>query len=475
MRLYHNQSAWTLRAHWILEEAGAAPEIVRVVLSHEAPERSAPILIDDERAIAGANAIVAHVVERFSERLSPPGSSEQAPYQRWMREIPEIADAALDAFARHTRKLSADKRSPAAAEEARRTIDGIARAIEDTLGDHPYLLGDAFTAADVMAGSAVVWMDVLGLAVGPRLAAYRDRLATRPAYERARVVMANEGAASQPWPTAVCLRPGRGAPLFFSARPNHTVGDYAALARCLETKRPIHLLQCQYPEERELGRPYKSEEFVTWARAYLTAMRAAQPEGPLFFIGLCEGVQIGYEVVRLSEARGEPVGLFGSIDTWPEENTRSPFLYRVYMVERDTRRFLELPREEQVEKVTRKLDRVLDRAFGRRRRPPAAEAPARGSPRKAAPASSARVVWEQRAFPKEAFTPRPVSSRITVFRADRQPYWRLRDRYLGWGNRTTGGVELYPIDGNHHVVLREPFVRPLARQIAICLGRLESG
>jgi glutathione S-transferase len=484
MRLYHSQSAWSLRAHWMLEEVGAAPEIVRVALSNEAPARSAPILIDGDFELLGATAIVMYLVEKFPEqRLSPPlGSAERAHYHRWMSYVPEAVDVALDDLARHTRKLPVSKRVTTIAEEAKRKLDGITRTLEGAVDGRPYIIGDSFTAADVMVGSAVVWMDVLGLlSSSPKLAAYHKSLVERPAYERARAVMTSgSGGSSQPWPTAVCLRPGRGTPLFFAARPNQTVGNYAALARHVETERPIYLLQFQYPEERELGRPYNNEEISSWARAYFDAMRGVRPEGPHFFIGLCEGAQIGYEIVRLAEAQGEQVGLFATIDTWPEENTRSPLLYRVYEAERTAREILGLSPGEQVNKVTGRLTRVLDHALGRDRQPrrqqqpPPQQQQSQGLPRRPQPAPNAQA-WKDRAFPKEVFTLRPVSTRITVFHAVKQPYWRIRDRELGWGGRTTGGVELYPIDGDHQVVLSEPFVGTLGKQISTCLRRLDAG
>jgi glutathione S-transferase len=60
--------------------------------------------------------------------------------------------------------------------------------LERGLGDGPYLAGAEFTAADVMMGFSLVAARVLGLLDAehhPALAAYLDRLQSRPAFQKA--------------------------------------------------------------------------------------------------------------------------------------------------------------------------------------------------------------------------------------------------------------------------------------------------
>jgi glutathione S-transferase len=59
--------------------------------------------------------------------------------------------------------------------------------VADELGDSPWLLGDEFSAADVMMGYVVDTAEKRGELVDhPRLRAYVERLRERPAYLRAR-------------------------------------------------------------------------------------------------------------------------------------------------------------------------------------------------------------------------------------------------------------------------------------------------
>ena len=54
--------------------------------------------------------------------------------------------------------------------------------IEGELGNGAYLLGDWFTAADVMIGSMLIWKRMFGGPPGrPKLEAYVGRLLERPA------------------------------------------------------------------------------------------------------------------------------------------------------------------------------------------------------------------------------------------------------------------------------------------------------
>jgi glutathione S-transferase len=447
----------------MLEEVGVEVELIGVppaTSEDGAPPRAAPTLVDGAAEIVESSAIVMHLADRFPEKqLAPPlGSAERAHYYRWIAYVAATVDGALDDLALHTRTLPPGGRVPAIAERAKRTLTGAIRLLERALDGRRHLVGDAFTAADVVVGSAVVALDLHGvLARSPILAAYHEGLLGRRAYQRIRAAMQDPGGGAQPWATSVCLRAGRGVPVFLGARPNQTVGSYAALLGHLQTERPIHLLQFQYPEEEQIGRPYGRPEFAAWARVYREAMRDVQPAGPYLFVGICEGGQIGYEIVKLLEAEGAPIGLFAAIDTWPEENTRAPFLTAVHAVQTRAGRFLGLPAEQQVRRVTRKVTGVLGRALGRK--------PAR--------APETTEAWRERVFPKEVFVPRPVKTRIIVFRAAKQPYWRIRDPELGWGSRTTGGVVVYPIDGEHRTILREPFVASFGRQLSICLGRVE--
>lgn len=88
---------------------------------------------------------------------------------------------------RHTHLLPMAQRSIAIANESKENLLEMHKTLEETLRDRPYLLGDEFSAADVLIGSIAIWAKSLGLLENrPLLLAYAHRLTERPAYQRSR-------------------------------------------------------------------------------------------------------------------------------------------------------------------------------------------------------------------------------------------------------------------------------------------------
>jgi thioesterase domain-containing protein len=47
----------------------------------------------------------------------------------------------------------------------------------------------------------------------------------------------------------------------------------------------------------------------------------------------------------------------------------------------------------------------------------------------------------------------------------------LADETMGWGALTSGEIEVHRVPGNHFTIVREPYVRSLAEQLADCINR----
>jgi glutathione S-transferase len=66
-------------------------------------------------------------------------------------------------------------------------FDTMLKALTDQLAQGPYLLGDRFTAADVLWGTALTWTMMFGIVPElPVLKAYTERINARPAVQLAR-------------------------------------------------------------------------------------------------------------------------------------------------------------------------------------------------------------------------------------------------------------------------------------------------
>lgn len=256
------------------------------------------------------------------------------------------------------------------------------------------------------------------------------------------------------WPLITRLRAGdRRAALFLVATPNANALGYASLARHLTTEHPVYVLQRRYAEEAALGRPYTAAEIDGWAASYLEAVRAVQPEGPYLFAGMCIGAFIALSMARTVEAEGSRVALLGMLDTWPDENTRDPLLDRVFVMEQRLKAVARLPVADRVRWAANRLGRAVRKAVTGPR-PEEDEAVAQ---------------WQRRNFPGASFDPPKVGCRISVFRTEKQPYWRIDDDALGWRAWTRAGVDVRPIAGKHPLFMREPEVRVLALQLDLAL------
>ncbi len=76
----------------------------------------------------------------------------------------------------------------------------------------------------------------------------------------------------------------------------------------------------------------------------------------------------------------------------------------------------------------------------------------------------------------ENYVPQVYPGHITVFAAsDRSD----ADTYnvepgLGWSTLTSGGIEIYPVPGNHLSLLKEPHVRILGEKLKACIDKAQA-
>lgn len=198
MKLYHSQYTRSGRARWALEELGVPYEIERISFqtgAHKRPEYLAinphgtvPALVDGDLKLTESSAIVLHLADKFPDkRLAPPlGTDERANLYRWAVYVPATVDPLLQTITMHTRFLPEAQRSPAAVEDAKKKLQTVARVLEEAIGGRHYIIGDRFTAADIIVASALGWFNFIGvLGDYPKLGAYLAELQKRPAYQRA--------------------------------------------------------------------------------------------------------------------------------------------------------------------------------------------------------------------------------------------------------------------------------------------------
>jgi amino acid adenylation domain-containing protein len=272
------------------------------------------------------------------------------------------------------------------------------------------------------------------------------------------------------WPTLFAVQPkGTRPPLFCVCRPNVNALGYIALARHLGDDQPVYGLQQQYRDESDF--PYEVEEYQALAQEYLVEMKKVAPAGPYRLLGMCEGAHIAFEIVRLLEARGEAVELFAPLDAWPVENTRSRPLTWIGLRLKWAKERLGSSSRPSARNVVSALARDVR---GLPVRVTQGLAAGRGTGAMTLSRTGRTEVEERfhrRYWPGPGFVPPTIRCAITVFRVRSQHFWRVRDEACGWGDRSTGGVRVVRIEGEHDTFLREPHVRDLARKLRESLPR----
>lgn len=184
MKLYFDPQSRAQIAKWMLDEAGAAYEIVPTLIregAHKKPDYleinpagKLPALVDGRTRLFENAAICMYVADKFPQaRLAPPvGSPERGRYLSLMAySTAQLEPAMGDSLLRlrhHPARGWTD-------------FEHAKDVVERELGNGPYLFGAQFTAADVMIGSMFIWQRAFGSRSNrPKIDAYVARLQARP-------------------------------------------------------------------------------------------------------------------------------------------------------------------------------------------------------------------------------------------------------------------------------------------------------
>lgn len=195
-KLYYAPRTRAVRVRWLLEEMGLAHELARVefrpepsMFAQATPLGKFPVLEDDGVVIGESGAIVEYLVERYDDgRLAPrPGSALRGPFLQWVHFSEGTAYPPLGVLLWHTLYRGDADQVPLAMEAARSRAEGALDVVEAHLATRDYLLGDAFSAADIMLGFTVAAAQFLGVPgdARPHVADWFVRVTARPAFQRA--------------------------------------------------------------------------------------------------------------------------------------------------------------------------------------------------------------------------------------------------------------------------------------------------
>ena len=247
---------------------------------------------------------------------------------------------------------------------------------------------------------------------------------------------------NRPDPVLLKLQEGDGiVPFFAIAAPGVDTFGLSLLARHMGSNQSVYKVQGHAPVV--WGRPFTSQELRTLAQEYVAALRSVQPHGPYCLGGMCGGVLIAQEVILELESMKEEVGVFSIFDTWVLENSQIHPLWMINYYRKRFQYFRSLPRQQQLGTTKSFVKRLL---HGKR--------------------NGGESGWDRTYWPGEEFDEPRFRAPVLLFKRVRQPYYYVRDRQMGWGSRSTGGVETCELNCKHDEFLRQPHVGIIGQILA---------
>jgi glutathione S-transferase len=188
--LYHHPFSRAAATVWMLEEVGVAYELRYVdILAGEQktpaivalnPMGKLPIISDGDLVVTESAAIGLYLADRYaSGRLAPRiDDPTRGTYLRWSLFAPSVVEPGL--MAKHQGWPFKEVQAGWGSHEA------MLSAMESALSGGPFILGDNFSMADMIFGGTLRFMLTFKmLEPRPAFTAYAERLAARPALQRA--------------------------------------------------------------------------------------------------------------------------------------------------------------------------------------------------------------------------------------------------------------------------------------------------
>ena len=197
MKLYWCPKTRAIRAVWMLEELGVPYERVHVDIRDAAAKANAdfravspmgkvPALQDGTTRLWDSGAICAYLADQYpAAKLAPAiGTEDRGAYLQWLLYTNSVIEPAM-----------AEKFTNAQASASAHgwgSFDQMLAVLRQGLPHGAWVLGERFSAADVLLGTSCVFMRQFKILENePVLSAYADRCLARPAFQRAQALEAN--------------------------------------------------------------------------------------------------------------------------------------------------------------------------------------------------------------------------------------------------------------------------------------------
>jgi glutathione S-transferase len=205
LRIYGIARTRAFRVLWVAKELGLPYEHIPIEIGEAGarkpeylainPNGRLPAIDDDGFALWESLAITLYLAKKHSAgRLCPATLQGEAKAWQWSLWSVQEVDRGVNIWSLHAVRLPPEERDAARREEALKLLAAPFKVLERALGGG-YLLGEAFTIADLNVAAVISRAIDMDLAATPRLAAWLQRCLERPAAREALTLRAAADAA----------------------------------------------------------------------------------------------------------------------------------------------------------------------------------------------------------------------------------------------------------------------------------------
>lgn len=149
------------------------------------PSGKIPVLVDGEDVLTDSVAIITYLADKHGGLGYPAGTIARAQLDAMLHYLNEDLDAPLWLIAKHTMMLPEERRVPAVIETTKWEVERTLEQLDQRMAG-PWLMGDDFTIADILAVHCIGWAFGVGISVSnPKVKDYGKRARARAGFRQA--------------------------------------------------------------------------------------------------------------------------------------------------------------------------------------------------------------------------------------------------------------------------------------------------
>lgn len=281
--------------------------------------------------------------------------------------------------------------------------------------------------------------------------------------ELAQLIGGEEAQGAKTWSSLVPIQSGKSGklPLFFIHPVGGNILEYYPLAKYMGQEYPMYGLQSQGLDGKQ---PFLSR-IEDMASHYIQEIRMIQPDGPYLLIGYSMGATIAYEIAVQLSAQGQKIALLGLLDQLaPNTPKIRPSLLTTISIH--WRNLAQLPSNRRLNYFKR---RTIDRFRGFEERDYILDGVNIDNLN-----PELLNMLDANIGSSENYIPGNYPGDITLFRCNIQPICDAIQPQLGWERIVTGNIKIYPMEGDHFTLLREPFTKVIADKLMAAIESAHS-